>query len=566
MAIRFLRLLAPALLVLIALRARAWVPTGAQDLTLRRECRPEALSSKIVKNFGGSSKRDSFDPGVWTNFEGVVQGYFDDCGDELQRSSLSNVLDYAEMSLVTYDVRKHPRMKEVEFLLPSSGMKVRGLIALQNTSERRPLVIYKCGLTCDLYDPSMLFTLMVYYDMGPFHVLLLPSSSGEQFIKVNRRFAVGGLEEGRQLVEIARYIESGNWTYSKNISRIHLFGMSLGGHASLYAAMYADHLQLQSRETGPLFSSVFLGCPVVDFKPSLERVTGESVIAKILRRTIFKNVVEMLSFVPFFGQYFDSRDTSYNPTQGALQEMLRSGAINYYAAVTERGPWGTPPLEDVRFQESGELWDWMNFSKRPLDLLETPIYVWAPRNDDVVEFKTNTQQLVAGDKRQPQRKIFSLDTPLGGHCAFPSLYGWAGASAMMNALFLARSPEIVSKLRVIDIKFPRKLGYKARASARRQRTDATWIAVENKPYITLRMQYREVPCRLGTGGPQRCNGFETMKFSYAELGLSDANIPKSSVEAHGFTRWLNGRLKMLDAEKRALTQSENPEYLRWIRL
>jgi pimeloyl-ACP methyl ester carboxylesterase len=556
--------LAAVLLGFFASSVGAWVPTGAQDLTLRNECRPGSLARRIVDHFRGAEKL-SFDPRVWRQFESIVQSHFNSCGDELQRSSLSNVLDYAEMAMVTYDVSQHPRMQEIRLEISGSDLKVRGFLALQNTVEARPLVIFQCGLTCDLNDPSMLFTLMVYHDMGPFHVLLLPSSSGYQFLKDNRVFAVGGLEEGRHIVDIASQIESGALSWSKYVSRIHLFGMSLGGHSSLYAALYADHLKLQSRLRGPLFSSVFVGCPVVDFKPSLEHITGESLIAKLLRRKIFHNVVEMLSFVPFFGQYFDAGDTSFKPSQAQLREMLVSGAWDYYKNRTVREEWGTPPFESLRFARESQLWETMKFSGQPLRHLQTPVYVWAPRNDEVVLFEQNSAQLFREDARLSERRIFRLDTPKGGHCAFPSLYGWAGASAMMNALFLARSPELLEQMRITHIKFPRRLGLSQRASPRRWRTDVTWIAVENKPHISLRMQFREVPCRTGAGGAQRCSGFEFMKFKYSELGLSEDLIPSSAVEAHGLTRWLNARLNLLDKKQSPLSKTDNPEFLQWRR-
>jgi hypothetical protein len=55
------------------------------------------------------------------------------------------------------------------------------------------------------------------------------------------------------------------------------------------------------------------------------------------------------------------------------------------------------------------------------------------------------------------------------------------------------------------------------------------------------------------------------RFTYAELGLDDSYIPKSSVEAHAFTRWLNYRLRFIEKNKQPLSKTGNPVAMRWIR-
>jgi len=553
-----------ATLLLASFGAAAWVPSGAQDLTLKKECRPEVLTSIVIERFGRRSNSATFDSRDWKDFEKILQGYFDECETELQHSSLSKVFDYAQMNLVTYDMRNHPRMKQVEFKIPGRGVTVRGVLAIQNSTQPRPLIIYQCGLTCDLYDASMLATMMIFYDMGPFNVLALQSNSGGEFVKANNVFAVGGMEEGHQLLEIARYIKSGNWEYSKYVTQIHLFGMSLGGQAAMYAGLYADHDRLQEGASR-LVKSVFVGCPVVDFKPSFERVTSNSLLSKLIRNTLFKNIVEAMAAVPFFGRYFDtSSSKKFKPSQELLQEMLSAGAVDYYKQRTRESEWGTPPLEDVRFRTAADVWGWMNFSKRPVELLETPLFVWAPRNDNVVEYPTNTGKLLQSDARNPEPKIYTLDTPRGGHCAMAAVYGWQTSAAMMNAFYLAQSPEMLSKLRVYDLRFPIKPKMRAAGGARK-RTHVAWVARENKPKITLRMQIQHMPCGFERGVAKSCSGFEEVDFTYAELGLSNAHIPKSKIEAQGVSRWLNASLRFLDVNKQPLGQSQNPAYLRWTR-
>lgn len=310
--------------------------------------------------------------------------------------------------------------------------------------------------------------------------------------------------------------------------------------------------------------SVFVGCPVVDFKPSFERVTGDSLLSKLIRNTLFKNIVEAMAAVPFFGRYFDPSDKRFKPSQQLLQKMLSEGAVHYYQQRTRKSDWGFAPLADVRFENAEDVWGWMNFSKAPIELLKTPMFVWAPRNDNVVEYRTNTEKLIQADAQNAERKVYALDTRRGGHCAMAAAYGWQTTAAMMNAFFLAQSPEMLSKLRVYDMKFPSKARMKAAGGARK-RTHVAWIARENKAKITLRMQIYEMPCRVERGVARVCGGFEEVDFTYAELGLSEAYIPKTKVEAQGTSRWLNASLRFLDVNKQPLGQTQNPAYLRWTR-
>lgn len=534
----------------------AWVPTAALNFQTRQDCRPEVLSQRILKSKNELS---------WEEKEIIVQNFFNRCEEDLKKNQLTNLVDYVEQALIQYETEEHSGIRKVAFSLPE-GHVVKGLLALKKTKEKIPLVIFKCGLSCDIDDPSVIHALIVFFDIGPFHLLVLPSNSGPDFIKTNRVYAVGGIEEGKQIVDIASFIDSGAWEYSNRFSRIHLFGMSLGSHATLYGALYGDYVQRDSNKES-LFSSVFAACPVVDFKSSLEHITGESLVAKILRKVQFSHLPELMTWVPFFEKFHSNSNKPFKPSPKEIYEILTEGTIDYYRNKTIRNPWRAQPLDGLKFNDKDTLWNWMDFSKQPVNSLKSPVFVWATENDDVVLFESNSKKLFEADDQLANRKIYKLKTKNGAHCAFPSEFGWGVSSSVMNSLMISKSPELLSsawtkKVLISQDKIPTRV----RANKLRVRTDITFQANVNKNLITLRTQLRNLRCVTGSnrsGIQQSCVTQHTMKFKFEELGLSPSKIPQTKVEAQSLTRWLNSRAVLFESDGSPLSADGNPVGIKW---
>ncbi|MEO5667765.1 MAG: alpha/beta hydrolase [Bdellovibrionota bacterium] len=539
--------------LLSPLVVRAWVPSGSANILAKPECHDEVLSKQIFTYLSHRSSGEKWQKQEWGTIEKMIQSFMDRCAGELYKGSFSPLVDYIKMESIEYAYKQHRDIREVSFQFPGDGYITRGILALKKSKTPRPLIIFKCGLSCDMGDTAMLYTLMVFFDMGPFNVLMLPSNTGTSFVKENHVFAVGGVAEGLQVTKIAQYITSGHWKYSDRVSRIHLFGMSLGGHAALYASLYADYIQGDTN----LFSSVFVGCPVVDFKSSLDQVTSDTWFYKLLRRTVFGNITDLMRMVPWFDRYYHD-DPRFNPNQGKLREMLLGGAFDYYNTRTAKASWANAPLANVRFGKEDNFWKWMDYSSQPLPLMKTPVYVWAPENDDVVLFKSNSRKLFESDARLNERHIYKLSTPRGGHCAFPSVYGWATAATVMNSFFIARSPELLKEVQQRKIVLNPKFVNRIRISGNQIRTRLTWEAAVDKDYITLTNDYAVPTCNANPKVSQPCVGRTQVRIRFDELKISKDMIPETKAEAQGLTRTLNSRIRFIDASGKPIPRSGTP--------
>lgn len=496
---------------------------------------------------------------VWQELEAIAQRYFDQCDKQLHRGG-THIFNYAKMSLMEYDFLNHPTFKDINFTLPKTGRIVKARLSLKPGTGKRPLVIFQCGLTCEQDNPSTRFMSMIFHDMGPFHILLLPSNSSDTFVKDNKVFAIGGLEEGRQIIHIASELTSEVSPYADRISQIHLFGASLGGHSSFYAALYSQYRERQIGATRSLLSTVAVGCPVVDLGTSLDHITGDAFIAKILRSTLLRNVADLLLLIPFFSSGEFGSVNFRKPAPNELRSILKEGAFDYYKNATQAPDWGLPPFDGVKIDTREQLWEASNVAKWPVEYLKRPVFSWAPKDDNIVLYQDNSQVLYAKDRTFTERMIFSLETEKGGHCTYPSVFGWRATSAMLNGLFLARSPELLEKRyevkKTLYGKYFRSLRDASRAKRRRS---VTLLAVQDKDYVKVRSVFVESPCRrAGQKSRGVCKKTEHNKLPLSFFGLKSDRIPRTKMETEILTRWLNARVTFYDKDGREMAEDKNP--------
>lgn len=537
-------------------RASSKAPTAEIDLLISPECRPQNLQRKMLRHFQDNSQ-ELPEAELWSEFERIVQSHFDDCGDELKRQPSLRLLDYSEMSSLEYEFDEHPQFQNIEFQIPGKDRVVKAKLGLKPGEQKRPLVIFQCGMACQPGTFTSHFATMIFFDMGPFHVLLLPSNSSEAFIKPNKTLALGGLEEGQQIVHIAKQIMAPESKLSKHVSRIHVHGISLGGHSTYFAALFGQHLS--SPNSPSLISGAAVGCPVVDLEPSLDHMASGALIPKILRMTILRDFTQLLAGIPFFQQW-GRGPLPEKPTGEELQLLVKEGVFDHYRSESVKSDWALPPFEDVAIHNKNDLWDANDVSQWPEGLLRRPVFSWAPSDDEIVPFDINSQKLYSVQRSYAERQVFKLKTERGGHCVFAADFGWGTASAMLNGVFLAQSPELIERIResrrVLTARELRSLGW---ASARKQRESITLQASPKSSYVKVVSIFKEFPCRrVGRQSGGVCRSTKSAFLPLSYFGMKNSEMPQTAIQAQALSRRLNIRSMFYDRYGRPVSATENP--------
>jgi len=233
-------------------------PSGALGRFVRKECHPDTLNKRLFET---------------DNLAQTTENFFKDCGDELSQGNSTGLAAILKLATLKYDALSRGDIKPIEIEL-DDGTTHFGVIALRD-ERPRPFVIIKCGIFCSgkpASDSLMMF--MHLFDEGPFNILFIGNNTGADYMKANKHFSLGGFTEGQDLLRIADWLKNKS-KYAHLVSSLHLLGISLGGHASLYAGLY--------NKQENLFNSVFSYCPAINLEQSFHDLFNSN----LLKETFF---------------------------------------------------------------------------------------------------------------------------------------------------------------------------------------------------------------------------------------------------------------------------------------
>lgn len=465
----------------------------------------------------------------------ILSDFFNECGETLSRGAGDPIDLLLHDSRLDYDYRTTRWFQEIEVGESRRAFNV-GQLGLQPGPGKRPLVLLDCGLQCDVDGPSMRQLLMLLFDEGDFHVLALPSSSSKSYLKRNGRFAIGGLEEGRAFVKVANYMRYRS-PWRDRISSVHVFGISLGGHASLYAALYASHMNLDRAA----IESFAAGCPVVDLERSVRRLYRPTLVGKFALKKFKSQIRGVLSSNPILQMVLgDRKRITYDD---AIDITAEASALYY---LNEGNHWfkRTPPFDGEEIKDHEDFWSYSRFQDFA-ELVDQNVFIWAAANDVVVHVSDNTEILRDVVERRKQNFKF-LVTEKGGHCNFAKTFGWRTAGEIMRTHILVHSPKLLEsrRERVIPINYGdyfRLRGYEKIRSVR-------W-------YVREGFHSAVLTTTLSSG-----RRFE-MIFDFDRLGIQIEG-PVSEVEAQALTRRLNTNYRLQDPSG-LLHEKTLPDRIKW---
>ncbi len=402
-----------------------WKPTG-QKSTYLEGCRPEDLSRALLEN--DSTK----------NQAQVIQEHKKRCQSSFENNDGFGALNTWKMMSMEFDVHHHALIHPVVFKL-AGGVKLKGLLALKGDLKKRPFVIMRLGVFSNVEEflPER-FLLMQLFEQGLANVLVLENSTGADFIANNRRWAMGGYDEGLQNMQVVRILRNQAYPLAQLISSMHLMGMSLGGHGVLFASLLNDFNGKPERRWIQSFTTF---CPVVRLKETLESLTAPGIKGAGVDFWASQRLAGLQKRIPELADYGFSDALKLKP-------VFLPQAINYVVDLYPGRPTARGDIKGpLEMEKLNDFWGVNNFWPYYRNI-QSSVLVMATVHDHLVNAETNFSWL----KENSGSWNSDLGTVLfekGYHCTLPVSYDWASVAAIVNARVLSKDKKVRLKTREI---------------------------------------------------------------------------------------------------------------------
>lgn len=323
--------------------------------------------------------------------------------------------------------------KEIFELKP--GLKIRGLLAIHE-NQKRPLVIFRMGIhgNIDEFLAERFFMKLIYENLG-YHVLVLESLTSHGFLKLNDRVTIGGFEEGLHTFYILNQITHNQFLWAKDVTDIHLVGVSMSG-SGLFLATYLD----EQNQHKIISTQAF--CPLINLQKTFEYHSRPGVFSTFLdlwnsRR--FKALYDKnpsLNDIPLWKEFFDLTPR-FTPAAFAWINQKEPKPLLELQAFRNQ-------FSDLRFEKN--FIDHVENSKSFYQLNEfwpifknqkTPIKIYVTPNDPAVVNFLNTDLIRNGRQAGDFSKTEIIDLK-GTHCGLASEYQWPFLVEMLKRGFEGR--------------------------------------------------------------------------------------------------------------------------------
>ena len=534
-----------------------WTPDGSEDRPADPNCQPGVLDRALLAA-GPRAPQEA----------AAISKFFARCGRHLERRAPGGILALARLYNNVYPTCENPNIRKVVIHLDSLGTKVtlRALLALKPGVERRPLIIFRCGVFCNAGDISHRIMLMHLFDQGPFNILAISGVTGAEYVVDNGFVSVGGFDEGHQMIRLAKMVQG--LPLAKRVSSMHALGVSLGGQSALFASELNDFNR--DAHNQPYFSSVLAISPVVDLLPSMKSLFEEPVKGRLAKYFFFEEFYKAITFMPILGQLFPNKD-HFPRTQ--IPDVVAHSAADYYSKTGSS--WFMEPFRRFSIHDVKSLWDANRFSQLALHPLKTPTLVFSADDDLVVSTRLNAAYLHRLLEPVPNSNLQVVTVPHGSHVAFDLIYGWSTISSLFQGFFLAHSPELLKSRHFSYATFPLN---RIRFFTRLWRDSETYethtfkfAAGVQSLFINFGIFSRfqnQSAClnQTATDAENICYRNSEMQIPFSELrGVAPwAHVPLNGTEAAAMSRWANYNMAVIDVEgKPVLGTNHTPVTLRW---
>ena len=568
-----------------------FIPTGYTKWGLRDQCSIEGLGESIreVEQVNASSEE------IARHIRERLHAYlYSDCGEDIAEKGQHGIVDYGTILDIEYNLKGNEKIREVLLKIidkRTDGGKqvesIRGLLAIHD-NQARPLIVLKCGFLCAASTDYMSKHVMAHiFDQTPFNLLLLSSNTSHEYLLDNQRVSIGGVEEGQQLVKIARWLRTKS-RFKSIISTLHIAGVSQGGQAALYSSIflnYDDGAFNKDSNGREIVNSNLALCPVVNLHSTIaytfQRSMVKSVMAEQLRDTLYK-VYDHEKLPNSIREQFPNRSNIGSHGYDIIRKLVRANTSYYYDDIA-RAP-VLPPFSTSYFPTTPQkLWTENNFSAKFVYGMKegegVPTFIWAPKNDAIIDYDSSgivSLMENLSSKYPENNKIQILTTEHGHHCAFSMAYGWPMVTEVLRSYVLAHDRNFYdtqkAQKRPFHISSPLDIIHPRYFHAD-QHWEWEWEDEDNNRLALIFKIL--IPTGRCTPSGGDINAQKENCYHYTKYITSSSNgvwyeatfskkRPTSETEAQIATRWLNANVKLLNENGEKLKEKKDiPTYIEW---
>ena len=503
----------------------------------------------------------------------TIKNFIERCEKKILQYPRSAFFTLYQIAQLNYDFKQHPYIKPVKLTL-EDGTILRGFLGLKSDNKPRPMVIARCGLFCDADRSRSGKNMMMHlFDESPFNILFLGNSTGSHFHRDNRNIALGGFDEGIQLMNIAKIIND-HPNLSQRTSSFHIATVSLGSHGALYSGLYNSYnYSLQY----PKINSIIAMCPVVELQTTLQKSFTD-----IIRRNFFlfffkSAIIKAYAFIPTLQEIFPDIAKIQS---GAVPAALVEAAVEYYK---DKGSgWTLPPFTGATINNEAEFWSLNNYL-RFAHLSNTPTLVVSSKNDFIVTYEENTKRLEEALAQRPNPDLQVISLQYGSHCAPSINYSRETLSQAYRSFILSHSPTLIEEQKTVA---SQKFFPNPELSDGDVLFDTSWtITHQDNGQISFTIWRKgnnyctdsEIfgPCERWSlescadidpyerKGPRECFRTVEQDVSNDKLKVFALNDAINETQAEAFTRWANTHLKVVNAQGKEAPYADTPKSITW---
>lgn len=536
--------------LLPSLDAMKFAPIGELKSAVPRECHPTEYVKGILQN--------NYNPVQFANY---AQQYFNHCSSFLQKGNYQGAQGLLEFGKVAYNLAENPRLKKYNHKL-SDGTSIDTLIGLKDSQIKRPWVILKCGVFCDIYKSTASLSFLInLFDQSPFNIILLSNHTGKQYIQSNASLTIGGYYESYDYFEIARWLRSDS-PYKDTIDSVHVVGFSLGGLASLGVSYLNSHFISHYGQN--LINSSTTICPVVNLEPTLDDLFSNSLKGNFYATLTWKKLREV---APVLDKAADYLNRKFPPSAEKFPEMLANISLRYGKQWEATNPPGrtAPALETLNdFYKAN---NFSSYSSEP----NIPTFVWASMDDSVVNYNLNAKTLLSSPRLTSSMGVLSLEN--GSHCGFDTAYGYTITTAVLQSFIINNSPAFKAKAKTNFV--PLSALSNIAFSAHEIHLKQWWVAKEKSDQLelnfetfdpTIQTKKKKIDCSTTPpllSVPECRRNFKQL-VPISLLSQLNIQAPQNKTEAEILSRELNGLLRITHETQPIDETNLAPTHLSWI--